>query len=98
MLLQFRKCCCLSVCCIELQEDLLYRTKEEQMQLLQKVLAASDKDAEEERIVGEGGKIIVSIKSLTELLCLHKIAMELDFNGFFFWSPGLQVNFIELHI
>ncbi|KAK7009623.1 TFIIH basal transcription factor complex helicase XPB subunit [Biomphalaria glabrata] len=35
------------------QEDLFYRTKEEQVQLLQKVLAASDEDAEEERALGE---------------------------------------------
>lgn len=30
------------------------------MQLLQKVLAATDKDAEEERVIGEGGRVIVS--------------------------------------
>lgn len=46
------------------QEDLLYRTKEEQMQLLQKILAATDKDAEEERILGELGKGGVSILTL----------------------------------
>ncbi|PVD30957.1 hypothetical protein C0Q70_10233 [Pomacea canaliculata] len=44
------------------EEDLLYRTKEEQMQLLQKVLAATDKDAEEERVIGEGGRVIVQRK------------------------------------
>lgn len=37
-----------------LQEDLAYATKEEQAQLLQKVLAASDADAEEEHPTGEG--------------------------------------------
>ncbi|KAH9524690.1 TFIIH basal transcription factor complex helicase XPB subunit [Bulinus truncatus] len=35
------------------QEDLYYRTREEQVQLLQKVLAATDEDAEEERVLGE---------------------------------------------
>ncbi|XP_059155429.1 general transcription and DNA repair factor IIH helicase subunit XPB-like [Physella acuta] len=35
------------------QEDLFYRTKDEQVQLLQKVLAASEEDAEEERVLGE---------------------------------------------
>jgi DNA excision repair protein ERCC-3 len=43
-----------------LQEDLHYKTKEEQIQLLQKVLAATDKDAEEERVLGELGKGTVS--------------------------------------
>ncbi|KAK7498462.1 hypothetical protein BaRGS_00010416 [Batillaria attramentaria] len=47
------------------EEDLLYRTKEEQMQLLQKVLAATDKDAEEERALGEGGKALVQRKTGT---------------------------------
>jgi DNA excision repair protein ERCC-3 len=38
-----------------LQEpDLLYKTREDQSQLLQQVLAASDVDADEERIPGEG--------------------------------------------
>lgn len=46
------------------EEDLLYGTKEEQAQLLQKVIAASDQDAEEERIAGEGvpGKSMVGRK------------------------------------
>ncbi|BFY97438.1 hypothetical protein BsWGS_00478 [Bradybaena similaris] len=35
------------------QEDLFYRSKEEQVQLLQKVLAASEEDAEEERVIGD---------------------------------------------
>jgi hypothetical protein len=45
-----------------LQEELAFTTKEEQAQLLQKVIAASDQDAEEERIIGEsiGGKSVVS--------------------------------------
>jgi DNA excision repair protein ERCC-3 len=34
-------------------EDLMYRTKEEQHQLLQQVLAANDADGEEERIMGD---------------------------------------------
>ena len=51
------------------QEDLLYRTKEEQMQLLQKILAATDKDAEEERILGELGKGGVSVLTLCSVPC-----------------------------
>ncbi|KAL6455930.1 hypothetical protein MHYP_G00357810 [Metynnis hypsauchen] len=39
------------------EEDLMFSTREEQQQLLQKVLAASDLDAEEEVVIGEmGGK------------------------------------------
>ncbi|KAJ8314390.1 hypothetical protein KUTeg_008951 [Tegillarca granosa] len=37
------------------EEKLAYDTKEEQLQLLQKVLATTDEDAEEERGVGESG-------------------------------------------
>ncbi|XP_055966156.1 general transcription and DNA repair factor IIH helicase subunit XPB isoform X2 [Sorex fumeus] len=37
------------------EEDLAYSTKEEQQQLLQKVLAATDLDAEEEVVAGEFG-------------------------------------------
>lgn len=46
------------------QEDLAYRTKEEQAQLLQKVIAASDQDAEEEKMIGEafGGKSVMGRK------------------------------------
>lgn len=36
-------------------QDLFYKTREEQGQLLQQVLAASDIDCEDERIPGEGG-------------------------------------------
>ncbi|GAB6033300.1 hypothetical protein CHUAL_013071 [Chamberlinius hualienensis] len=36
------------------EEDLFYKTKEEQTHLLQQVLAANDMDAEEERVAGEG--------------------------------------------
>jgi DNA excision repair protein ERCC-3 len=39
------------------EPDLLYKTREEQSQLLQQVLAASDMDADEERIPGEGPRI-----------------------------------------
>nr|CAG4651610.1 EOG090X01LU [Triops cancriformis] len=38
------------------EEDLFYTSKEEQMQLLQQVLSASDIDADEERVPGESGK------------------------------------------
>ncbi|XP_065339367.1 general transcription and DNA repair factor IIH helicase subunit XPB isoform X2 [Cloeon dipterum] len=37
------------------EEALFYRSREEQGQLLQQVLAASDMDADEERVPGEGG-------------------------------------------
>lgn len=37
------------------EEDLMFSTREEQQQLLQKVLAASDLDAEEEVVAGEVG-------------------------------------------
>lgn len=37
------------------EEELSFSTKEEQQQLLQKVLAASDLDAEEEVVAGEFG-------------------------------------------
>ncbi|KAA0713407.1 TFIIH basal transcription factor complex helicase XPB subunit [Triplophysa tibetana] len=40
------------------EEDLMFSTREDQQQLLQKVLAASDLDAEEEVVLGEvGGKL-----------------------------------------
>ncbi|KAK7861741.1 hypothetical protein R5R35_014373 [Gryllus longicercus] len=39
---------------MEEEPDLQYKTREEQAQLLQQVLAASDMDADEERIPGEG--------------------------------------------
>ena len=41
------------MCLLLFKEDLYYGTKEEQSQLLQKVLAANDTEAEEERMVGE---------------------------------------------
>jgi len=37
-----------------LKDDLFYKTKDEQVQLLQIVLAASDDAGEDERIPGEG--------------------------------------------
>lgn len=37
------------------EPDLLYKTREEQGQLLQQVLAASDIDCEDEKVPGEGG-------------------------------------------
>ncbi|KAK3108424.1 hypothetical protein FSP39_007756, partial [Pinctada imbricata] len=44
------------------QEDLAYSTKEEQLQLLQKVLAATEQDAEEEYAAGDSGGSKVSRK------------------------------------
>ncbi|XP_028139449.1 general transcription and DNA repair factor IIH helicase subunit XPB [Diabrotica virgifera virgifera] len=40
---------------IEDEPDMMYKTRDEQGQLLQQVLAASDIDCEDERIPGEGG-------------------------------------------
>lgn len=40
---------------MENEPDLMYKTREEQGQLLQQVLAASDIDCEDERLPGEGG-------------------------------------------
>ena len=37
---------------VAMQEDLSYATKSEQIDLLQKVLAATDADADEEQITG----------------------------------------------
>lgn len=37
------------------KEDLMYKTREEQHQLLQQVMTANDTDAEEERVTGEPG-------------------------------------------
>jgi DNA excision repair protein ERCC-3 len=37
------------------EQDLMYKTREEQGQLLQQVLAASDIDCEDEKVPGEGG-------------------------------------------
>lgn len=43
------------------EEDLMFSTRDDQQQLLQKVLAASDLDAEEEVVAGEvGGRPQVS--------------------------------------
>lgn len=39
---------------MEEEPDMMYKTREEQGQLLQQVLAASEMDADEERIPGEG--------------------------------------------
>ncbi|KAK1798115.1 hypothetical protein P4O66_000612 [Electrophorus voltai] len=48
------------------EEDLMFSTRDEQQQLLQKVLAASDLDAEEEVVTGEmGGKAQFSRRSGT---------------------------------
>lgn len=53
------------------EEDLMFSTRDEQQQLLQKVLAASDLDAEEEVVMGEvGGKPQVSVWFLCHLICL----------------------------
>lgn len=38
---------------MESEPDMMYKTREEQGQLLQQVLAAADTDADEERVPGE---------------------------------------------
>ena len=57
---------------IEPQEDLAFGTKEEQAAMLQKVLAATDTDADEERGAGEvqvkgGAQVNVRCRSRVEL-------------------------------
>ena len=42
------------------EQDMMYKTREEQGQLLQQVLSASDMDAEEERIPGEGPRQVLT--------------------------------------
>lgn len=58
------------------EEDLMFSSRDEQQQLLQKVLAASDLDAEEEVVLGEvGGKPQVSplfFLSAASFVCLIK--------------------------
>lgn len=41
------------------EPDLMYKTREEQVNLLQQVLSASDTDADEERIPGEGPRLVI---------------------------------------
>lgn len=49
----------------------MFSSREEQQQLLQKVLAASDLDAEEEVVIGDvGGKPQVSLLVFVPLCCL----------------------------
>ena len=51
------------------EPDLHYKTREEQVQLLQQVLQASDLDADEERIAGEGGSS--GNRSLVNILIIY---------------------------
>jgi hypothetical protein len=57
------------------EPDLLYKTREEQGQLLQQVLAASDIDADEERIPGEGPRAGSTVSAL--LTGLHTVLLYL---------------------
>lgn len=66
------------------EEDLMFSCREDQQQLLQKVLAASDLDAEEEVVAGElGGRPQVStctkhgLKKIPTLYFLCMIAIVL---------------------
>ena len=43
------------------EDNLMFSSREEQYQLLQKVLAATDLDAEEEVVIGENGRPMVCI-------------------------------------
>ena len=43
---------------------MMYKTREEQGQLLQQVLSASDVDADEERIPGEGPRPVCNLLNL----------------------------------
>lgn len=58
------------------EEDLMFSSRDEQQQLLQKVLAASDLDAEEEVVMGDmGGKpqvspLIFLLSTFCFLICL----------------------------
>lgn len=69
------------------EEDLMFSTREDQQQLLQKVLAASDLDAEEEVVLGEvGGKLQVrsatfNLFSVSFVLCYHSswLSFSVDF-------------------
>lgn len=51
------------------EEELAFSTKEEQQQLLQKVLAATDLDAEEEVVAGEFGS---KSSQVSEWVRLHR--------------------------
>lgn len=44
------------LCALWQEPDMMYKTREDQGQLLQQVLAASETDADEERIPGEAGR------------------------------------------
>lgn len=58
------------------EEDLMFSTKEEQQLLLQKVLAASDLDAEEEVVAGESsGRPQVRRVALFRFVCEPKHVM-----------------------
>lgn len=59
------------------EEELSFSTKEEQQQLLQKVLQASDLDAEEEVVAGEyGSKSVQVIKNALKMITTY--AAELN--------------------
>jgi len=63
---------CLLIAAYVLQEDLSYATKSDQLDLLQKVLAATDADAEEEQMTGvdwSTKKNKVQYRHCTDLLC-----------------------------
>ena len=67
-----------------LQEELAYTTKEEQAQLLQKVIAASDQDAEEEQVAGQGflGKPMVTYFGQYMRFGTYLICAKVSFNPF----------------
>ena len=63
-----------------LQEDLQYSTKDEQAQLLSKVLAASDADAEEEQISGvDWAKKSSKVTEINKYSLIYILLMQPDY-------------------
>ena len=77
-----------------MQATLKYSTKHEQQQLLQQVLAASDADAEEERIAGEmPTNKFGQVRPRKESVVIHEVQggpkkRKLTFGGHFEIFPG----------
>lgn len=87
------------------EEELSFSTKEEQQQLLQKVLQASDLDAEEEVVAGEYGsksaQVMKTLKTTTT-----NITRPFSFDSkcdaiidalVSLWNVGERIHFFKLH-